>query len=203
MISWIIFAIVTVCVLLYCKFGRTIGYIPDFRKPFSVIGLVVYAIIMLLCCSCGSHKSNMKQETSIDTESAHQRKDTASFSEHVKKTEHEDVTETIEETTTVYDTSQPVDSGTGKHPVKSETKKTTKRDTNKGSQEDKNTSLNQSVSLNGQDKTAIKATGEEDKRKDETTVPRQIGGIIWALVGLVIVVVAGWAIYKSKSKSKK
>lgn len=52
MIVWIIFSIVAVCVLLYCKFGKSIGHIPDFRKPFSVIVLVVYAIIMLVCCSC-------------------------------------------------------------------------------------------------------------------------------------------------------
>lgn len=54
MIGWIIFAIVVVCVLLYCKFGKSIGHIPDFRKPFSLFALIVYAIIMLVCCSCRS-----------------------------------------------------------------------------------------------------------------------------------------------------
>lgn len=147
-------------------------------------------------CSCGSHRSNMKQETSIQSEGSHQRKDTVSFSEQVKKTEHENVTETVEEVTTVYDTSQPVDSATGKRPVLSETKKTTKRETNKGSQEDKKTSLNQSVSLNGQDKTAIKATGEESKQKEETTVPRQIGGVVWALVALIGVGIVGLVVYR-------
>lgn len=150
---------------------------------------LLYLTILLMStiwfCSCGSHRSNLKQETSIESGSNHQRKDTASASEQVKKTEHEDVTETIEEVTTIYDTSLPADSATGKPPVLSETKKTTKRETNKRSQEDKSASLNQSTSLNGQDRTAIKATGEEEKHKEETTVLRQIGWIIWGLVALI------------------
>lgn len=54
MISWAIFAVVAACVLLYCKFGKSIGHVPDFRKHFSVIGLIIYTIIMLVCCSCRS-----------------------------------------------------------------------------------------------------------------------------------------------------
>lgn len=164
---------------------------------------LLYLTILLMStiwfCSCGSHRSNLKQETSIESVGNHQRKDTASASQQVKKTEHEDVVETIEEVTTVYDTSQPADSSTGKPPVLSETKKTTKRETNKRSQEDKSASLNQSTSLNGQDRTAIKATEEEDKQKKETTVPRQIAGIVWAAVTLVIVIIV-WRIIKSKTK---
>ena len=150
---------------------------------------ILYLTILLMSaiwfCSCGSHRSNLKQETSVESVGNHQRKDTASVSQQVKKTEHEDVVETVEEVTTVYDTSQPADSSTGRPPVLSETKKTTKRETNKRSQEDKNTNLHQSKSSNGQDRTAIKATEEEEKQKEETTVPRQIGGIVWAAVALV------------------
>lgn len=162
---------------------------------------LLYLTILLMStiwfCSCGSHRSNLKQETSIESGSNHQRKDTASASQQVKKTEREDVTETVEEVTTVYDTSQPADSLTGKPPVLSETKKTTKRETNKRSQEDKNTNLNQSTSLNGQDRTAIKATEEEDKQKEETTVPRQIAGIVWAAVALVGM---GIVVYRRRKK---
>lgn len=164
---------------------------------------LLYLTILLMStiwfCSCGSHRSNLKQETSIESVGNHQRKDTASASQQVKKTEHEDVVETIEEVTTVYDTSQPADSSTGKPPVLSETKKTTKRETNKRSQEDKSASLNQSTSLNGQERTAIKTTEEEDKQKKETTVPRQIGGIVWAAVALVFMAIV-WRIIKSKTK---
>lgn len=79
---------------------------------------LIYTILLsLVICSCGSHKSNLKQETSINAESNHQRKDTASFREQVKKAEREDVTETVEEVITVYDIKQAIDSTTGKHPV--------------------------------------------------------------------------------------
>ena len=62
---------------------------------------LIYTILLsLVICSCGSHKSNLKQETSINAESNHQRKDTASFREQVKKAEREDVTETVEEVIT-------------------------------------------------------------------------------------------------------
>lgn len=163
---------------------------------------LLYLTILLMStiwfCSCGSHRSNLKQETSIESVGNHQRKDTASASQRVKKTEHEDVTETIEEVTTIYDTSLPADSATGKPPVLSETKKTTKRETNKRSQEDKFASLNQSISLNGQGRTAIKATEEESKQSEETTIPRQIGGIVWAVVALVGVGIMGLMVYRQK-----
>lgn len=174
----------------------------EFKISMSFTLALILAMLMgfaALFSSCGSHRLNMKQETSIESVSNHQRKDTASASQQVKKTEHEDVIETVEEVTTVYDTSLPADSATGKPPVLSETKKTTKRETNKRSQEDKSSSLNQSTSLNDQDRTAIKATGEESKQKEETTVPRQIGGIVWAVAAFVIVVIV-WRIIKSKIK---
>lgn len=149
-------------------------------------------------CSCGSHKSAMKKETAIESVSNHQRKDTASVSEQVKKTEHEDVTETVEEVTTVYDTSQPADSTTGRPPVLSETKKTTIRESNKQSQEDKVTNQNQSSIDQSGDSTKVADKKDETKHKDETTVPRQIGGVVWALVALGGVIIAGWLIYKRK-----
>lgn len=161
---------------------------------------LLYLTILLMStiwfCSCGSHRSNLKQETSIESGSNHQRKDTASASEQVKKTEHEDVVETIEEVTTVYDTSQPADSSTGRPPVLSETKKTTKREINKRSQEDKATNVNQSTVESGQDRTAIKATEEESKQKEETTVPRQISWIVWGVVALVGVGIVWVVVYR-------
>lgn len=162
-----------------------------------LIYLIIFVTSGIWFCSCGSHRSNLKRETSIESGSNHQRKDTASASQQVKKTEHEDVVETVEEVTTVYDTSLPADSATGKPPVLSETKKTTKREAKKRSQEDKNTSLNQSTLLNGQDRTAIKATEEEDKQKKETTIPRQIGWVVWGLIILgAITIVIVWKCHK-------
>lgn len=162
--------------------------------------LTIFLTLGIWFCSCGSHRSNLKQETLIESVGNHQRKDTASASQQVKKTEHEDVVETIEEVMTVYDTSQPADSTTGKPPVLSETKKTTKREINKRSQEEKATNVNQSTVESGQDRTAIKATGEEIKQKEETTVPRQISGIVWGLVVLVGVGIVGWLVYRWRKK---
>lgn len=164
---------------------------------------ILYIIVLLSAAwfsSCGSHRSNMKQETSINAESNHQRKDTASTSEQAKKTEREDVTETIEEVTTVYDTSLPVDSTTGTSPVLSETRKTTRRESGKQSQEDKSTSLNQSTDVNDNQKTAVQDSKEKDKQKEETTVPRQIGWAVWELVALVALIIIGLIIYHQLKK---
>ena len=165
----------------------------------QILYIVIFVTSGIWFCSCGSHRSNLKQETLIESVGNHQRKDTASASEQVKKTEREDVVETVEEVTTVYDTSLPADSLTGKPPVLSETKKTTKRETNKQSQEEKSASLNQSSAVNDNQKAVVQDRNEEDKRKKETTVPRQIGGIVWAAVALAIVVIV-WRIIKSKIK---
>ncbi len=62
MISWVIFAVVAACVLLCCKFGKSIGHVPDFRKSFSVMGLIIYTIIMLVCCSCATSKNTDTQK---------------------------------------------------------------------------------------------------------------------------------------------
>lgn len=164
---------------------------------------LTYILIVLLAsaiCSCGSHKSNMKQETTVESGSNHQRKDTASFSEKVKKVEHEDVTETIEETTTVYDTGLPVDSATGKRPVLSETKKTTKRESTKQKQEDKSKTLNQSSVEQSRDSTKIADRKSEAKQKEETTVPRQIGWVVWGLVAFVGLVFVWWEVYRCRKK---
>ena len=200
MISWIIFAVVAAGVLLYCKFGKSIGRVPDFRKHFSVIGLIIYTIIMLVCCSCGSSKSSSKQETSIESGSQTNRKDTTSLNEQNKKVETEDVTEETEEVTIVYDTSKPADPSTGKSPVLSETKKNTKKGTNKKKEESSNTTLNQSSAEQSNDSTKIKDARDETKQKQETTVPRQIGRMFWALAVLVAVIILGWLVYGWRKK---
>ena len=162
--------------------------------------LIFVVLLVSAMCSCGSHKSSMKQKTSIESIGNHQRKDTTSASEQVNKTENENVAETVEEVTTVYDTDKPTDPGTGRPPVKSETKKTKKRESNKQKQEDKSTSLNQSAVVNDNIKAAVQERKEEDKQKDETTIPQQIGGIVRALVALNVVIIVGSIIVKRKRK---
>lgn len=164
---------------------------------------IMYALIIFLIpamCSCGSHRSNTMQETSIESSGYNERKDTVSVSEQIKKTEDEDTTEEMEEITTVYDTSKPVDPVTGKSPVLSETKKNTKKETGKKKTEDSNKVLNQSSAEQRQDDAKITDKKEEDKKKDETTVPKQIGGMFWALAALVALMIVGWLVYRCRNK---
>ena len=100
----------------------------------------------------------------------------------------------------LYDTSKPKDPDTGKHPLLAE-----------GST-DETTKTEQNTNISENDSTGIKAKGsttssfreddkkESEKQKEETTVPKQIGNVVWALVVLVALVVVGWLVYK-KSKS--
>lgn len=202
MIAWIIYAVIVLVVVLYCFKAKTIGHVPDFRKPFSVALLVVYTIIMLVCCSCGSSKSLSKQELSIESGSQTNRKDTASLNENIKKVESEDITEEVEEVTTVYDTNKPADPLTGKRPILSETKKNTKRESNKKRKEISNITLNQSSTEQLNDSTKIKEAKEEQEQRQETTVPRQIGGIFWALAVLIGLVIVGYILVcKMKKQS--
>ena len=57
MIAWIIYAVLALAVVLYCIFGKTIGHVPDPRKPGLVAFLIMYTIIMLVCCSCATSKN--------------------------------------------------------------------------------------------------------------------------------------------------
>ncbi len=41
---------------------------------------------------------------------------------------------------------------------------------------------------------------EQEKQKDETTLPKQISNMIWALITLVVISGVGWTIYKLKKR---
>lgn len=173
------------------------------REELKVSAGFMLALIvaLLMCCgslisSCGSSKSLSKQETSIESVSQSNRKDTTSLNEQNKKVESEDVTEEVEEVTTIYDTNKPADPSTGKHPILSETKKNIKKGTNKKKEEISNTTLNHSSTEQLNDSTKIKEAKEDEKQRQETTVPRQIGGMFWALAVLVALVIVGWLLYK-------
>jgi|GEM_PF-418037 len=195
MIAWIIYVVIALVVVLYSFKAKTIVHVPDFRKPFSVALFVVYTIIMLVCCSCGSSKSLSKQDLSIESGSQANRKDTSSLNQNINKLESEDMTEEVEEVTTVYDTSKPADPSTGKQPVFSETKRNTKRETNKKKGEISNTTLNKSSAEQLNDSTKIKEAKEEDIQRQETTVPQQIGNMFWALAVLVVLCIVIWFLY--------
>jgi hypothetical protein len=151
--------------------------------------------------SCGSHKSTTKQEMFIEESLYHQHKDTFSVSQQVEKTEHEDIIETIEEVTTLYDTGKPIDPQTGRPPLLSETKKNTRKETNKKKEEKTNTQENQSSDDQTFSRSQENDKHDVQKHKDETTIPKQIGGLVWAISALAVIVIIGKIVNK-KNNSK-
>ena len=164
-------------------------------KPLYYIILFVLTV-----CSCGSQKSNLKQETLIETCNTQLKQDSIIYSRLVKESRIENVTEMIEEVITAYDTRQPVDETTGRHPVISETKKTIRRNSSWEKQIDDTICLMQSTSESNQKKAEVIAYLEEEMQKTETTLPKQVSGIIWALGALLSAIVVGWLTYNTRKK---
>ena len=166
----------------------------------SIIGfiaLVVMGIVMSLY-SCGSHKSTTSQETSI------QRKDSTGMAVDFGFTSKQDISNFLHSTMNrkinwkLYDTSKPVNPDTGKYPLLAE-----------GNTEENN-EIDQSTNISLSDSTALKSDSsssswsqendrqEQEKQNDETTVPKQISGAIWALATLLLLMIIAWIIYKKK-----
>lgn len=164
---------------------------------WGFIGLVVMILVMSLA-GCGSSKSNLRQELSVKENFNHTRNDSTSVSKEVTKTETEKSTEETEEVIIEYDTSKPIDSATGKPPIKSETKKNTKKEIGKKADIKENTQTNTSSDEQTYAKKEEDVTMVEDRQKFETTVPKQIGGIVWAVIALILVAVATWLIIHYK-----
>lgn len=49
-------------------------------------------------------------------------------------------------------------------------------------------------------KNAIKEVGEENKQKEETTIPRQIGRVVWALFAFIVIVIVAWLLHRLLGK---
>lgn len=171
------------------------------RFGTMVLQIVTIMCLLLFLCSCGSHRSTLYQHSNMKMFNDTEKKDTASFVQQVKKTEHEDMTETVEEITTEYDTAMPVDVKTGKPPVKSETKKTTRRDTNKQKQEERVTDISQSASQREQIGKAFETDALKEKKREESTIPRQISWGIWGIVALAALFCV-WRMGYFSSKTK-
>ena len=166
----------------------------------SIIGfiaLLVMGIVMSLY-SCGSHKSSTFQETSI------QRKDSTGMAVDFGFTNKQDISNFLHSTMNrkinwkLYDTSKPVNPDTGKYPLLAE-----------GNTEENN-QIDQNTNIALLDSTALKSDSsssswsqendrqEQEKQKDETTVPKQISGVIWASCILLLLMIAAWIIYKTR-----
>lgn len=166
----------------------------------SIIGfiaLVVMGIVMSLY-SCGSHKSATSQETSI------LRKDSTGMAVDFGFTNKQDISNFLHSTMNrkinwkLYDTSKPIDSKTGKHPLLAE------GDTEENNKIEQETNVISADSFSLQSDSSSSSWSQEndrqeqEKQKDETTVPKQISGVIWASATLLLLMIAAWIIYKTR-----
>lgn len=141
-------------------------------------------------CSCGSSKKVQEQAEVVKIETSTQSNDSLSVIKENLITATDSTTEDLEVTITEYDTSMPIDSATKKPPVKKEIKVSKKKNSHKSSekkQEEKHEAKSEiAENVHIQDSVHVEAV----KEKHESTVPKQIGGVVWAvcvLIGLIIV----------------
>lgn len=165
----------------------------------SIIGfiaLVVMGIMMYLFSSCGNYKSAMKKENLVQVEDSNRQIIDFGF------TSVRDITSFINSSVNkkinwkLYDTNKPKDPDTGKYPLLAE-----------GDAEENN-EIKHSTTITVEDSISIKSDSasfsrrqeyemqEKQAQREETTVPKQISGIIWASCVLLMIIV--WIIYKSK-----
>ena len=126
----------------------------------------------------------------VKVETTTQSTDSSSVVKHNLITATDSSTEELEVTIIEYDTGQPTDSLTKKPPIKKEIKvsrsKGNKKQSEQKQEERKDVVVNATERVDVQDSVVVQAA----KAKQETTVPKQIGGAVRAvcvLVGLLIV----------------
>lgn len=151
---------------------------------------ILTILLMSAICSCGSSKKAQKQAEVVKIETGTK---SAEFSSVIKEnliTATDSSAEDLEVTITEYDTSMPIDSATNKPPVKKEVKVSKKKNNHKTTeqkQEEKQETKSEVAEVvHVQDSVNVEAV----KEKKGTTVPKQIGGVVWAvcvLIGLIIV----------------
>ncbi len=168
---------------------------------------LIYIIILLTLAifftSCGSHRSNMKQDVSTDVAVETHRTDSASSDKNVQVTESGKVTEAVESYEVNYDTDKPIDPATCKPPIKSEkwTGANKKSEYNRQEHIDNKENSISDESTFARQKENVHL--EASKQKDESTILKQIG---WAGVGaalLIISCIIAWLVYKRKKKKDK
>jgi hypothetical protein len=125
-------------------------------------------------------------------------KDSVSTKKVVSIISNDSTIEDIEAEITNYDTSKPVDKNTGKPPISSITKTKTHKVNNKNNHTNINADKEEtSVSTKAKDSKSI-SNVVQNSQHSETTIPKQISGIIWALSALCVIIIAGYLIYKYK-----
>lgn len=168
---------------------------------------LIYFTILLTSAiwftSCGSHRSNMKQDLSTDLASESHKKDSASSDKKVEIIESNEAIESVESYEVNYDTDKPVDPVTGKPPVKSEkwtgTNKNSEHKRQENTDNKENSISNESTFSRQQEDVHLKA----DEQTDEPTFIKQIGFAGAGIALLIISCIIAWLVYKRKKKKDK
>lgn len=173
----------------------------ELKISLSFTLVLIVAMLMgfaALFSSCGSHRSNMKQDVSTAIATERHKKDSVSSDKNVQVTETGKVTEVVESYEVNYDTDKAIDPATGKPPIKSEkwtgANKKSEFDRQENTDKKVNAVSDESTYYRQQEDVHLKA-GE---RKDEPTIFKQIG---WAGAGIALLIVSciiAWLVYKKK-----
>lgn len=160
-------------------------------------------LLMSAICSCGSSKKAQNKVEVAKVEMSIKSADSMSVIKEYLITSIDSTTEDLEVTITEYDTTHPIDSVTKKPPVKKEIKASKKKNSHNATSREQKEKY-ETKSENARDLQAKDSVNAESvKEKTETTVPKQIGSVVWAvsaLTGLIIIllIVFGVIMYKLK-----
>mgnify|MGYP005971014711 CR=1 FL=1 len=175
----------------------------EFKISMGFTLALVLSMLMglaVLFSSCGSHRSNMKQDISTDFANESHKTDSTSSDKKVQVTESGNVTEAVESYEVIYDTDKPIDPATGKPPIKSEkwTGANKKSELNRQENTDnkENSISNESTFSRQQEDVHLKA----DEQTDEPTFIKQIGFAGAGIALLIISCIIAWLVYKKRRK---
>lgn len=175
----------------------------EFKISMGFTLALVLSMLMglaVLFSSCGSHRSNMKQDISTDFANESHKTDSTSSDKKVQVTESGNVTEAVESYEVIYDTDKPIDPATGKPPIKSEkwNGKKKKSEHNQQTNIDKkeNAVSDESTFSRQQEDVHLQA----DERKDESTTLKQVGCAGAGIALLIISCIIAWLVYKKRRK---
>lgn len=178
----------------------------EFKISMGFTLALVLAMLMgfaALFSSCGSHRSNMKQDISANLAVESNKEDSTSSDKNIQVTESDEVTEAVESYEVNYDTDKPIDPATGKPPMKSEkwTGANKKAEHNRQENIDKKEISISSESTFSRQQEDVHL--QADERKDESTIFKQIGLAGAGIALLIISCIIAWLVYKRKKKKDK
>ena len=151
--------------------------------------VMLIILLALAICSCGSSKKAQKQSEVVNIETNTKSEDSTSLIKECLTTETDSTTEDLEITVTEYDTSMPIDSATNRPPVKKEVKVSKKKNNYKASEQKQEEKHESKSEFAEQVEVRDSLTTEAVKEKHETTIPKQIGGVVWAVCVLIALII--------------